>query len=393
MKRLFYFRSMQFEGTIESKFPAMGTTIFTVMTNMAREFNAINLSQGFPEYQPTSELLRAFKNAIDSKNHQYAPMAGWLPLREAIAQKTEELYNCTVSPETEITITAGATQAIFTAISALVHVDDEVLVFAPAYDSYVPTIELAGGHPVFYTLEAPHFKIDWQCVKKLISHKTKMIILNTPHNPTASILDEHDWIELEKIVRNTNIIILSDEVYEYIVFDGQKHHSVLQNKSLASRSIAVFSFGKTYHTTGWKVGYAIAPENLMKEFRKIHQYTIFSVSTPAQIAYTEILKQRDWYITLSDFYEQKRNFFYNALKDSRFDLLPGAGTYFQLASYAKISDKNDIEFTKWLVREKGVAAIPISVFYPHPIETKIIRFCFAKENETLQKTAECLNKI
>ena len=393
MKRLFYFRNMQFEGTIKSKFPEMGTTIFSIMTNMAREFNAINLSQGFPEYQPPAELVKAFKTALDSGNNQYAPMAGWLPLREAIAEKTEALYSLHVSPETEVTITAGATQAIYTAISALVHTDDEVLVFAPAYDSYVPAIELAGGNPVFYTLEAPHFKIDWQCVKKLISHKTKMIILNTPHNPTATILEENDWIELEKIVRNTNIVILSDEVYEHIVFDGQKHQSILQNKHLASRSIVVFSFGKTYHATGWKVGYVIAPENLMAEFRKVHQYTVFSVSTPAQIAYAEMLKERDWYIELSDFYEQKRNLFYNALNGSRFDLLQSKGTYFQLASYQKISDKNDMEFTKWLVREKGVATIPISVFYPHPIETKIIRFCFAKENETLQKAAECLNKI
>lgn len=371
----------------------MGTTIFTLMSAMAKKYDAINLSQGFPEYQPPKALLNAFKKALDSGNNQYAPMAGWLPLREAIADKIQTLYSVNVSPETEITITAGATQAIFTAISAIVHDDDEVLVFAPAYDSYIPAIELAGGKPVFYTMEAPGFRIDWQQVKKLISHRTRMIILNTPHNPTATVLTENDWTELEKIVHNSSIIILSDEVYEHIVFDNQKHQSILQNKNLASRSIAVFSFGKTYHATGWKVGYVIAPENISAEIRKVHQYNVFSVSTPVQIAYTEMLRYKDFYMELSDFYEQKRNFFVSAIKGSRFDLLSSAGTYFQLASYKRISDQNDIEFTKWLTREKGVAAIPVSVFYNHQTDDKIIRFCFAKENETLKKAAECLNKI
>jgi methionine aminotransferase len=384
---------MQFEGNISSKFPKLGTTIFTVMSAMAREHDAINLSQGFPEYQPDSRLLRAFEAALRSGNHQYAPMAGWLPLREAIASKTEKLYGQNVDPETEITITAGGTQAIFTAIAAVIHEGDEVIVFAPAYDCYAPAIELVGGRPVFYNLTAPDFKIEWEKVKKLITSKTKLIIINSPHNPTAKVFTPADLEALEHMVKGTNIMLLSDEVYEHITFDNKPHQSVLSRKLLAERSFVVSSFGKTYHCTGWKVGYVIAPQNLMQEFRKVHQYNVFSVSTPAQVAFAEILKEEDMYLSLSSFYETKRNYFRDALKASRFGLLECEGTYFQLASYDQISDVKDVEFAKWLTVEKRVASIPISVFYSHIPDSRVIRFCFAKEEETLKRAAEWLSKI
>jgi methionine aminotransferase len=384
---------MQFEGNISSKFPKLGTTIFTVMSAMAREHDAINLSQGFPEFQPDSRLLRAFEAALRSGNHQYAPMAGWLPLREAIAAKTEKLYGQTVDLETEVTITAGGTQAIFTAIAAVIHEGDEVIVFAPAYDCYAPAIELVGGRPVFYNLSAPDFKIEWEKVKKLITSKTKLIIINSPHNPTAKVFTASDLEALEHIVKGTNIMLLSDEVYEHITFDDKPHQSVLSRKLLAERSFVVSSFGKTYHCTGWKVGYVIAPHNLMQEFRKVHQYNVFSVSTPAQVAFAEILKEEDMYLSLSSFYEAKRNYFRDALKASRFGLLECEGTYFQLASYDQISDAKDVEFAKWLTVEKRVASIPISVFYSHIPDSRVIRFCFAKEEETLKRAAEWLSKI
>jgi methionine aminotransferase len=384
---------MNFPGNINSKFPKMGTTIFSVMTALAKEHNAINLSQGFPEFQPHQIVLASFVKAIQSGNNQYAPMPGLLSLREAIAEKINALYNLAPNPETEVTITAGATQAIFTAIAAVVKEGDEVIVFAPSYDSYVPSIELVGARPVYYTMEAPDFAIKWDKVAKLVSQKTKMIIINSPHNPTARLFTKEDMKQLEKIVNGTNIIILSDEVYEHMVFDGKTHLSVLQNKTLAERSITVFSFGKTYHTTGWKIGYVVAPENISAEFRKVHQYNVFSVSTPSQIAYAEVLKYQELYLELNAFYQEKRDFFQSALRSSRFSLLPSQGTYFQLASFEKISDKDDKDFAKWLTREKGVAAIPISVFYPNQNDNKVIRFCFAKENETLKRAAEWLSKI
>ncbi len=384
---------MKFSGNINSKFPKMGTTIFSVMSALAKEHNAINLSQGFPEFQPHPLVIAAFEKAIKSGNHQYAPMPGLLSLREVIAEKVNDLYSLAVNPESEITITAGATQAIFTAITSLLKEKDEVIVFAPAYDSYTPAIELVGATPVYYSMVAPDFSIDWGKVAKLVSHKTKMIIINSPHNPSAKVFSQDDILQLEKIVKGTDIIILSDEVYEHIVFDEKKHLSVLKNKALADRSIAVFSFGKTYHTTGWKIGYVIAPENITAEYRKVHQYNVFSVSTSSQIAYADILKHQDLYLELSSFYQAKRDYFQAALKSTRFKLLPCEGTYFQLVSYNGISDLNDKEFAKWLTREKGVASIPISVFYPNHDEGKVIRFCFAKENETLKRAAEWLSKI
>ena len=384
---------MNFKGSIRSKLPAVGTTIFTIMSAYAREHEAINLSQGFPDFQPDPRLQAEVERAIKEGNNQYAPMAGLMSLREGIAAKMENLYQAKVDPDTEITITAGGTQALFTAIAALIGENDEVIIFSPAYDSYAPAVELAGGKTIHYNIEAPDFTIRWDQVQKIITQRTRMIIINTPHNPTASILTENDMKELTKLTKGTDIIILSDEVYEHIIFDGQEHQSVLRYPALAERSMVVGSFGKTYHATGWKIGYCIAPRELTAEFRKVHQFNVFSVSSPMQYAYAEVLKYPELYLELGAFYEQKRDFFRNAIKGSKFDLLDCKGTYFQLVSYKKISQEKDTDFVRWLTREWKVAAIPVSVFYHHHLDQKIIRFCFAKENDTLEKAAEKLCKI
>ena len=384
---------MNFQGSIRSKLPGVGTTIFTVMSAMAREHEAINLSQGFPDFNPDALLQNEVEKAIRSGNNQYAPMAGLPILRERIAAKVESLYKVTVDPESEITITAGGTQALCTAIASLISENDEVILFSPAYDSYSPSVELAGGKAIHYSMEAPDFAINWQQVKKLVTQRTRMIVINTPHNPTGTILSDKDMKELEKLTKATDIIILSDEVYEHIVFDGAAHQSVLRYPKLAERSIVVGSFGKTYHATGWKVGYCIAPKELTTEFRKVHQFNVFSVSTPMQYAYAEILKHSHLYENLSAFYQEKRDFFKNAMKGSKFDLLDTKGTYFQLASYKKITEDKDTDVVKWLTKEFKVAAIPVSVFYHQHLDQKVIRFCFAKENETLERAAENLSKI
>lgn len=384
---------MNFSGSVRSKLPGVGTTIFTVMSALAREHDAINLSQGFPDFNPDESLQAAVDRAIRGHNNQYAPMAGLLVLRERIAAKVDTIYKATVDPDTEITITAGGTQALFTAIAALISENDEVILFSPAYDSYAPAVTLAGGKAMHYTMEAPDFAINWQQVKKLITQRTRMIVINTPHNPSATVLTEKDMKELEKLTKGTDIIILSDEVYEHITFDDKPHQSVLRYPRLAERSVVVGSFGKTYHATGWKIGYAIAPRELMAEFRKVHQFNVFSVNIPMQYAYAEILQRPDLYQGLSSFYQEKRDFFRTAMKGSKFELLDTQGTYFQLASYKSITDEKDTEVVKWLTKEFKVAAIPVSVFYHKNMDQKIIRFCFAKENETLEKAAEQLSKI
>ncbi len=384
---------MNFKGSIRSKLPGVGTTIFTVMSAYAREHEAINLSQGFPDFQPDPLLQSEVERAIRSGNNQYAPMAGLMTLRERIAAKVQNLYKATVDPESEITITAGGTQALFTAIAAMISENDEVILFSPAYDSYAPAVELAGGKAIHYNMEAPDFSINWKQVQKIITQRTRMIVINSPHNPTATTLTEKDMKELTKLTKDTDIIILSDEVYEHIIFDGIEHQSVLRYPGLAERSMVVGSFGKTYHATGWKVGYCIAPRELTAEFRKVHQFNVFSVSTPMQYAYAEILNHPHLYQELGAFYQQKRDFFRNAIKGSKFELLDSKGTYFQLVSYNKISEEKDTDFVTWLTREWKVAAIPVSVFYHRNLDQKIIRFCFAKENETLEKAAEKLNKI
>lgn len=384
---------MNFPSAINSKLPAVGTTIFTTMSALAKEHNAINLSQGFPDFNPHPSLIESMEKAMRSNFNQYAPMAGYMPLRETIASKVEDAYSIAIDPESEITITAGGTQAIFTAILAVVRENDEVILFAPAYDSYAPAIELAGGKAIYYDLEAPDYKVNWQSVKKLINQRTKMIIINTPHNPSGTVLNAFDMAQLEKLTKGTDIIILSDEVYEHIIFDGVEHQSVLRFPKLAERSFVVNSFGKTYHCTGWKVGYCIAPKSLMAEFRKVHQFNVFSVNSIAQVAFADAIKRKDLYQELSQMYQQKRDYFQRAIQSSRFKLLKCEGTYFQLVSYSKISEERDIDFVRRMTRDMGVAAIPISVFYRHHIDNSIIRFCFAKEEETLKRSAELLSKI
>lgn len=379
--------------SLSSKLPQIGTSIFSVMSAMALENNALNLSQGFPSFD-CHPLLKELveKNIRDGKN-QYAPMPGVLALREAIAKKTEELYSAKYHPESEITITAGATQAIYTAISAIISEGDEVIVFEPAYDCYVPAIELNGGKAVFAQLKFPNYKIDWDEIKKLVKRQTKMIIINTPNNPSGSIFSAADMVKLEKIVKNTDIVILSDEVYEHIIFDKYEHQSIARFPKLAERSIIVSSFGKTYHTTGWKIGYVVAPQKLMTEFRKVHQFLVFSVNTPFQYAFAEFLTQKDEYLSLGKFYQQKRDYFLKQLKGSRFEALPCSGTYFQLLKYNQISTEKDTDFAKKLTIENKIASIPVSVFYHKPTDNNVLRFCFAKDDETLEKAAEILKKL
>lgn len=384
---------MIFPSSINSKLPNTGTTIFTVMSALAKEHGAINLSQGFPDFNPHPILVEEMEKAMRSNMNQYAPMAGNVLLRERIAEKMQMLYAAKVDAEHEVTVTAGGTQAIFTAILSVIREDDEVILFAPAYDSYAPAVELAGGKAIFYDLEAPDYKPDWQKVKRLINLRTKMIVINTPHNPSGTTLKTVDMAELEKLVKGSDIMLISDEVYEHIIFDKQKHESVLRYPKLAERSFVVSSFGKTYHTTGWKVGYCIAPENLMKEFRKVHQFNVFSVNSIAQAAFAEVLKREALYAELNSFYQQKRDYFRRAIQSSRFNLLKCEGTYFQLASYSKISDERDLEFVRRLTKDFGVAAIPVSAFYRSHTDNSVIRFCFAKEEETLKRAADLLSKI
>ncbi len=379
--------------TVRSKLPHVGTTIFSVISKLADEDGAINLGQGFPDFSPSPKLVELVNQKMKDGYNQYAPMPGVMKLREAIAEKIEKLYNAKINPETEVTVTAGATQAIFTAITALVNADDEVIVIEPAYDCYVPAIQLSGGIPIHLTTEYPDYKINWESVKKLVSQKTRLIIINTPHNPTGSVMNKSDLKQLEKITRNSDIFILSDEVYEHILFDKQQHQSVLRYPSLAERSIAVFSFGKTYHHTGWKIGYAVAPEYLMKEFRKVHQFNVFCTNSPMQYALVDFMKEKDEYLKLNSFYEEKRNHFNQLVGKSRFSLKPSAGTYFQLLDYSKISNEADKDFAVRIIKENGVAAIPVSVFYGNNMDSKVLRFCFAKSADTLEKAAERLCKI
>lgn len=384
---------MNYPNLINSKLPNIGTTIFTVMSKLAVDNNAINLSQGFPDFACSEEMISLVNKFMKAGNNQYAPMPGLIGLREILAQKTEALYGAKYDPESEITITAGATQAIYTAISAVVREDDEVIIFEPAYDCYQPAIELNGGKTIYMQLQAPDYTIDWEKVKKMINHRTKMIIINTPHNPTGSVMSLADMIMLEKITKGTDIMILSDEVYEHITFDKQQHQSVARFPLLAERSFIISSFGKTFHTTGWKLGYCVAPKNLMTEFRKVHQFLVFSCNTPIQYALTEYLKQRENYLSLGNFYQQKRDYFINAIKNSKFEFTPAAGTYFQLLRYKNLSQEKDTDYAIRLTKEFGIASIPISVFYHEQEDNHVLRFCFAKKEETLEKAAEILNKI
>ncbi|MEQ8625460.1 MAG: methionine aminotransferase [Vicingaceae bacterium] len=378
---------------LHSKLPKVGQTIFSEMSALAKAENAINLSQGFPDFNCSPKLIELLSQAMKDGYNQYAPMAGHLPLREKIAEKTESLYSGKYDPETEITVTAGATQAIFTAIAATVNEGDEVILFTPAYDCYEPAIDLVGGKAVYVQLKDPEYTINWEEVKKVINQRTKMIILNTPHNPTGSVLNSQDMVQLEKLLDNSDILVLSDEVYEHIIFDGYEHQSVARFPKLAARSFVISSFGKTYHTTGWKVGYCLAPKNLMKEFRKTHQYNVFSVHTPTQVAYAEFLNYPEEYLELRNFYQEKRDLFKKLLHGSNFTIKHTAGSYFQLLGYEKISEEKDTDFAIRLTKEIKIASIPTSVFYNRPIDNKVLRFCFAKENDTLEKAAEILHKL
>jgi methionine aminotransferase len=382
-----------YPNDIKSKLPKVGTTIFTVMSQLANENKAINLSQGFPDFESSSELIGLVNVAMKKGLNQYAPMPGILALREQIAEKTQKLYGTIYHPESEITVTAGATQAIYTAIAATIREGDEVIIFTPAYDCYEPAIELNGGRTVFVQMHAPNYKVNWEQVKKLINQRTKMIIINTPHNPTGTVLEEEDMLALEKIVSDTDIVLISDEVYEHIIFDGKQHQSASKYPGLAERSFIVSSFGKTFHNTGWKMGYCIAPKNLMVEFRKAHQFIIFSANTPLQHGLSEYLKNEDNYLSLNSFYQEKRDLFTKLIKDSRFKVLPSSGTYFQLLSYKKITDIDDTDYAIELTEKHKIASIPVSVFYHQRVDEKVLRFCVAKKEETLHQAAEILNKV
>jgi methionine transaminase len=383
----------RFPGSLPSRLPNVGTTIFTVMSRLAAECGALNLSQGYPDYSAPPLLYELVAKHMHAGSNQYAPMAGVLPLREAIARKVEALYGTRYDPETEITVTAGGTQAIFSAVACAVRPGDEVIVFEPVYDSYAPSIELNGGKVVRAQLRFPEYRPDWDQVRALVGPRTRLIMINTPHNPSGTVWTEDDLAALAGIVRGTNICVVSDEVYEHIVFDGRRHESCARHRELAERSFVVSSFGKTYHVTGWKVGYVLAPRELTAEFRRAHQFIVFTVNTPVQLALAEYLEDASRYLGLAAFYQAKRDLFRAGLAGSRFELLPCSGTYFQLASYAAISDEPDVALAERLTREIGVASIPVSVFYDEGKQDRVLRFCFAKSEDTLRRACERLAKL
>lgn len=378
---------------LASRLPNVGTTIFTVMSALAAERGAVNLGQGFPDFDCDERIVEAVSRAMRDGHNQYPPMAGVLPLREAIARKIESIHGHAYDPQTEITVTAGATQALLTTILATVHPGDEVIVLEPTYDSYVPSIELAGGKPVFVSLEAPDYAIDFDKLASAITPRTRLILINTPHNPTGRVWHSEDMRRLEAIVRDTDVLILSDEVYEHMVYDGAPHESVARYPELARRSFVVSSFGKTFHVTGWKVGYVAAPAELTAEFRKVHQFNVFTVNTPMQMGLAAYLADPTPYLELPAFYQRKRDFFRAGLASTRFTLLPCEGTYFQCVDYSAISDLPEAEFSKWLTTEIGVAAIPVSAFYHEPHESGVVRFCFAKQEATLATALERLARL
>jgi len=382
-----------YTGKIESKLPHVGTTIFTVMSRLAAEHNAINLSQGFPDFDCAPELRALVTKYLNAGLNQYPPMAGVACLREAVAEKAAALYGCAYDPEHEVTIVPGATYGIYTAIAALVRPGDEVILFEPAYDSYAPGVEVSGGKPVYVQLTYPDYAIDWTAVQRAITPRTRMMIVNTPNNPTASVFSAEDMRMLEGVLRGTDIVLVSDEVYEHIVFDGHAHQSVARFPGLAQRSFVVSSFGKTYHVTGWKMGYVLAPRELMVEFRKVHQFNVFVTNSPIQYAFAAYMRDKDAYLSLASFYQRKRDFFLEGLRGSRWQPLPSRGTFFQNLRYDLISDERDTDLAVRLTTERGVAAIPVSVFYREPPAHKVLRFCFAKSEETLARGAEILRQL
>jgi len=378
---------------IQSKLPGGDTTIFTIMSALAKKHNAINLGQGFPNFDTPLALRELVSKHLHDAKNQYCPMAGLPALREVLAEKIYRSYATTINPESEITIVAGATQALFTAIVAFVHPGDEVILIEPAYDCYKPSIELVGGVAVPYELKAPDFTINWTAFGTLMTDKTKMIIINTPHNPIGKTLKEKDLLALQELTRDTDILVLSDEVYEHLIYDGQTHQSVLRFEALFQRSIAVYSFGKTFHATGWKIGYCVAPEYVMNEFRKVHQWNVFCVNSFEQYALAEYLQNPEPYESLPNFYQAKRDFFAQAISGSRLKPMQSEGTFFQLFDYSEISDEPDTEFAKRMTIEYGVAAIPVSVFYSNQKQNGVIRLCFAKTEDMLQEAGERLQKL
>jgi len=384
---------MRFDGNILSKQANTETSIFAVMSKLANETGAINLSQGFPDFGISQELIARVNHYMKAGHNQYAPMPGIEALRKAISEKVRKDHGVFYDPNSEINITAGATQALYSAIAAFIKEEDEVIIFEPAYDSYSPAVRIHGGIVKFAQMILPDYRIDWEQARKMISGRTRMIIINSPHNPTGSVLRKEDLLQLEKLTSKTDIIILSDEVYEHLIYDNLQHESVCRYPELARRSLVVGSFGKTFHATGWKVGYIMAPENLMAEFRKVHQWVVFAVNTPIQMAIADFLTDENNYKGLSSFFQQKRDMFLNLIKTSRFRPVPSYGTYFQCLDYSQISQEHDLDFTKRLTREMKIASIPLSPFFMNGRDDKILRFCFAKKEETLQQAAEILCRI
>ena len=378
---------------IQSKLPHVGTTIFTVMSVLANEHKAINLGQGFPDYAMSEDLIAMVNKAMQNGNNQYVHMNGLPALREQLAEKITGLYTTAIDAETEITITPGGTYAIYTALTTILQPGDEVIVFEPAYDSYIPNIEINGAIPVLIPLVYPDYKIDWELVKQKITSNTKLIMLNTPHNPTGAVLGADDIVQLQSIVKGTGIFILSDEVYEHLIFDGRQHESILRYPHLYERSFVCFSFGKVYHCTGWKLGYCVAPPALMKEFRKVHQFNCFTCNSPVQFALAGFLKQKDSYLQLGAFLQQKRDYLKTLMQQTKFKALPSYGSYFQLYSYSNITDESEMDFAIRLTKEYGVATIPTSAFYKNGQDNKVLRFCFSKNENTLEEAANRLMKL
>jgi methionine aminotransferase len=382
-----------FQGNVHSKLPQTGTSIFAVMTGLAKEHKAVNLSQGFPDFPISGELIDRVTYYMKAGYNQYAPMTGVTELRNAISLMFKQNHDVQYNPDSEITVTAGGTQALYAAIAAFIRKDDEVIIFEPAYDSYAPAVQLNGGIVKYAQLEFPDFRINWDKLPRMFNHRTKMVIINTPHNPTGSVLHEDDLQRLERMLDSRDIVVLSDEVYEHLIFEGIQHQSVCRFPNLARRSLLVGSFGKTFHATGWKTGFVLAPENLMKEFRKAHQFVVFASNTPVQYAISDYITNPANYKYLGEFYQKKRDLFIDTIKSSRFKVLPCYGTYFQLLGYDAISDANEMDFAVQLIKEHGIAAVPVSPFYHNKSDHKVLRFCFAKQQETIEKAGEILCRI
>jgi len=379
--------------TIHSKLPNVGTTIFTVMSGLAGKYKAINLGPGYPDFPMNKELVALVNEAMAKDYNQYSPMPGWLPLRESIAEKIEFLYHTKINPDIEITITPGGTYAVYSSLTAIIHPGDDVIVFEPAYDSYIPNVEINGAKVIPINLTYPDYKIDWAAVKKAITPKTKAIILNSPHNPTGSVISEKDIEQLRSVVKDTNIFIVSDEVYEHLIFDNIPHQSILRYPDLLERSFVCFSFGKVYNCTGWKLGYCVAPSTLTKEFRKVHQFNCFSCFTPTQVALAGFLKNKDAYLGLSSFMQKKKDFFKQLMQQTKFTMHESYGSYFICGSYERISEEGDKDLAIRLTKEAGVATVPVSAFYHNGKDDKVLRFCFSKKEETLETAVERLIKI